>query len=192
MIIDDRVHFIHIPRTGGRFLRDSLLLNNYPITHIDFKKYFKEKEVPHLTYPEYEQYTYYKYTEKFCIVRDPLDRFISMISDTWMLNEKKIDKMFKDQNYFNEIIDQICLQNESNWFVPQINFINYKTKIWKFEDKLDEKFINWLADNFNIKITIKANKLQWVNSNTNKITLNNKQIGYIKDYYYKDYKILNY
>jgi len=192
MIIDDRVHFIHIPRTGGRFLRDSLLLNNYPLNHIDFKKYFKEKEVPHLTYPEYEQYTYYKYTEKFCIVRDPLDRFISMISDTWMLNEKKIDKMFKDQNYFNEIIDQICLQNESNWFVPQINFINYKTKIWKFEDKLDEKFINWLADNFNIKITIKANKLQWVNSNTNKITLNNKQIGYIKDYYYKDYKILNY
>jgi len=192
MIIDDRVHFIHIPRTGGRFLRDSLLLNNYPITHIDFKKYFKEKEVPHLTYPEYEQHTYYKYTEKFCIVRDPLDRFISMISDTWILNEKKIDKMFKDQNYFNEIIDQICLQNESNWFVPQINFINYKTKIWKFEDKLDEKFINWLADNFNIKITIKANKLQWVNSNTNKITLNNKQIGYIKDYYYKDYKILNY
>jgi len=26
----------------------------------------------------------------------------------------------------------------------------------------------------------------------NKITLNNEQIGYIKDYYYKDYKILNY
>jgi hypothetical protein len=192
MIIDDRVHFVHIPRTGGRFLRDSLLLNNYTLTHIDFVKLFKGKEVPHLTYPEYEQYSYNRYPENFCIVRDPLDRFISMVSDTWMLNEKKIDKMFKDQTYFDEIINQISLQNESNWFVPQINFINYKTKIWRFEDKLDEKFIKWLADNFNIKIIIKADKQQSVNSYTNKINLNNKQIGYIKDYYYKDYKILNY
>lgn len=192
MIIDDRVHFVHIPRTGGRFLRDSLALNNYTLSHIDFKIFFKEKEVPHLTYPEHEQYTYHRYSEKFCIVRDPLDRFISMISDTWMLDEKKIDKMFKDQTYFNEVLDQVSLQNESNWFVPQINFINHKTKIWRFEDKLNKKFIDWLADNFNIKITIKANKLQWANCNTNKITLNNKQIGYIKDYYYKDYKILNY
>jgi hypothetical protein len=192
MVIDNRINFIHIPRTGGRFLHESLSLNNYHLTHIDFNKSFKEKEVPHLTYPEYEQHTYYRYPEKFCIVRDPVDRFISMISDTWMVDEKKIDKMFKDQTYFNEVIDHISLHNVGNWFVPQINFINHKTKIWRFEDKLDSKFINWLTDNFNIKIIIKADKVKWINSNTNKITLNDKQVGYIKDYYYKDYKILNY
>ena len=38
MIIDDRVHFVHIPRTGGRFLRDSLALNNKQIGYVkDYK-----------------------------------------------------------------------------------------------------------------------------------------------------------
>ena len=54
------------------------------------------------------------------------------------------------------------------------------------------RIIPYLNLNYNIKIIIKADKVKWINSNTNKITLNDKQVGYIKDYYYKDYKILNY
>ena len=48
--------------------------------------------------------------------------------------------------------------------------------------------------NFNIKITKFNDKhhAKVGESNRNDVILNSKQIGYIKDYYYKDYKILNY
>jgi hypothetical protein len=121
-----------------------------------------------------------------------VDRFLSMIKDTWMLNEEQLDKMFKDQSYFDQTVNDICVNSNSNWFVPQNNFIDYKTKIWRFEDKFNVEFTNWLSYNFNLKLNKVADKLNFANSNLNKITLNNKQIGYIKDYYYKDYKILNY
>jgi len=192
MIINNKVYFIHIPRTAGGFLQDSLLLNNHEVKLFNFNITFKGKEVPHLTYPEYCQFINHRAFKKFCIVRDPVDRFLSMAKDTWILDEEQLDKMFKDQSYFDQVINDICLNKDSNWFVPQNNFIDYKTKVWRFEDKFNVEFTDWLLHNFNIKITNVADKTNYLNSNINKITLNNKQLGYIKDYYYKDYKILNY
>tara|TARA_A100001201_G_C4003253_1_gene175210 strand:+ start:68 stop:646 length:579 start_codon:yes stop_codon:yes gene_type:complete len=192
MIINNKIYFIHIPKTAGRFLHETLQLNNYNIKNYNFNITFRGKETPHLTYPEYCQYTNYRSLKKFCIVRDPVDRFLSMATDTWMLDNEKIENMFKSQNYFDETLNNICLNGLTNWFVPQHNFIDYKTKMWRFEDKFNVEFTNWLLYNFNIKITNVADKTNYINSNINKITLNNKQIGYIKDYYYKDYKILNY
>jgi len=199
MIIDNRVYFIHIPRTGGRFLYKSLILNNYNVQLNDFNITFKGKEVPHLTYPEYCQFTHYRPFKKFCIVRDPVDRFLSMIKDTWMLDEEQIDKMFKNQSNFDQMVNDICVNSNNNWFVPQNNFIDYKTKIWRFENKFNVEFTDWLSHNFDLKLNKLAvyykqdyNKSNFPNNKLNKITLNNKQIRYIKDYYYKDYKILNY
>jgi len=115
-----------------------------------------------------------------------------MAKVTWMLDEEKINKMFSSQSCFDETVSNLCLNGNTNWFVPQINFIDYDTKIWRFEDNFNSEFIDWLLYNFDIKITNLADKLNFVNSNTNNVTLNNEQIGYIKNYYYKDYKILNY
>ena len=192
MIINNQTYFIHIPRTAGRFLHESLELSNNKVQLFNFNVLFKGKEAPHLTYPEYCQFTHYRFFKKFCIVRDPVDRFISMAKGTWMLDEEKINKMFSSQSCFDEAVSNLCLNGNTNWFVPQINFIDYDTKIWRFEDNFNSEFIDWLLYNFDIKITNLADKLNFVNSNTNNVTLNNKQIGYIKNYYYKDYKILNY
>jgi len=192
MIINNKVYFIHIPRTAGRFVHKSLELSNHEVQLFNFNVIFKTKEAPHLTYPEYCQFTNHRSFEKFCIVRDPVDRFISMVKGSWVLDEEKINNMFSSQSYFDEAVSNLCLNTSTNWFVPQTNFIDYKTKIWRFEDNFNSEFIDWLLYNFNIKITNLASKLDFVDSNTNNVTLNNKQIEYIKNYYYKDYKILNY
>jgi len=192
MLINKNIYFVHIPRTGGRFIRETLKINNHDVQNTEFGVLYREKETPHLTYPEYHQYLNYLPIKKFCVVRDPVDRFISMVTCTWFFNEQKIEHMFQSQNYFNETLNNFCINHMSNFFVPQINFVDYETNIWRFEDSLGENFIKWLFENFNLKIDTLPKKLNYKNPNQNKINLNNRKIEYIKNYYYKDYKLFKY
>jgi hypothetical protein len=191
MIINQKINFIHVPRTGGRFIRDSLIKNNYNVELYFYNTFYKGKEIPHLTYPEYEQFLNYTPLKNFAIVREPVDRFISMIKHNVTFNQEKINKMFRTEEDFNQTINGEILISSSNWFVPQINFINYHTKIWKFEDGFGKKWIEWMMNNFEIKILEFPMKQQndYVVDN---FSLNKEKIQYIKNYYYKDYKLLNY
>ena len=84
----------------------------------------------------------------------------------------------------------LILNNPSNWFVPQVNFVDHNTKIWKFEDNFKDEFVEWMMYNFNIKINKFKNSDEGVE--INQISLNEEKIKYIKNYYYKDYKLFNY
>ena len=56
-------------------------------------------------------------------------------------------------------------------------------------------FFKWLLDNFNLKIIDKdyeSVKFKIKNIYMNNFVLNEKQKQYIKNYYYQDYKVLNY
>jgi len=190
MIINRKIYFAHIPRTAGRFIKNTLIKNNHDTRSYFYNTYYKEKEVPHLTYPEYEQFLNYMPLKNFAVIREPVDRFISMIKHNWTFNEEKINKMFKSQEDFNQTINGEILETPSNWFVPQINFINYDTKLWRFEDGFETKWIEWMINNFNIKINkFAAKEKDYAINNT---SLNKQKIQYIKNYYYKDYKLLNY
>ena len=194
MIIDKRVCYIHIPRTGGKYVRDTLILNNYLVEIHRYNFFHRGKELPHLTYPEYDEYLNFMSLQKFTVVRDPVDRFLSMCRETHNLNENKIKKILDNQEYFDEAISHFRLNNLGNWFIPQVNFLNYQTKIWKFEDGFGDEFKKWLKNNFNINVNIYPNKKELGNNNTpNYIeSLTDKQISFIKNYYYQDYKILEY
>tara|TARA_R110002126_G_scaffold115332_2_gene254011 strand:+ start:183 stop:761 length:579 start_codon:yes stop_codon:yes gene_type:complete len=192
MIINKDIYFIHIPRTGGRFLRETFKTNNCNLQNTNFNFLYRGKEAPHLTYPEYHQYLNYLPIKKFCVVRDPFDRFLSMIKSTWIFNEQKIEQIFQNQSYFNETLNNFCLNDQSNFFVPQINFIDYDTKIWKFENGFNLDFIKWIKENFNLELNTLAEKTNYINPNLNELYLNDRQINYVKNFYYKDYKLLDY
>ena len=71
-----------------------------------------------------------------------------------------------------------------------ILFLNKHIKIYRFENTLGPKFNQWIEDNFNLKI-----KKEFHNNyeySENLVHLTEKQKGYIKNYYYKDYKFLEY
>ena len=81
--------------------------------------------------------------------------------------------------------------------MPQVHFLDYKTKIWRYEDKLFSSFYKWLYKNFNIEIKdIQYKSKEYMESIKtpidNKVDLSNKQKSFIKNYYYQDYKLLNY
>src|SRR5210317_378071 len=192
VIINKQIQFIHIPRTGGRYLNYVLTQNNHYYIHDDYSRKFKGIEIPHLSYPENLNFHYHSFSKRFTIVRNPVDRFISMLRDFNPINEEKIDSIFKNQDSFYEFVNNARVVNLSNWFLPQINFIDHKTKLWKFEDKLENNFFKWLLDNFNLKIIDKdyeSVKFKIKSIHMNKFVLNEKQKQYIKNYYYQDYKI---
>jgi len=195
VIINKQIQFVHIPRTGGRYVSHVINENNHYCTHRSFLNIFKNREVPHLSYPDNTYFYYFTPFKKFSIIRDPLNRFISGLKNFNKINEDKIDSIFKNQESFDEFVNLCRMEDCSNFALPQINFIDHKTKLWRFEDKLENDFYKWLLDNFNLKIINKDyESIEFKNKNIhmNNFDLNEKQKQYIKNYYYQDYKILNY
>lgn len=196
MLINKNIYYVHIPRTGGRYI-SKIISDNYLCEYYNFDegRLFKDKEVPHLTYPEYEKFLNCIPLKKFTVVRDPISRFISSLANSKF--ENQIETILKNQESFDKFISYSITdkQNIGNWFVPQINFIDYKTKIWKFENGLKNNFFKWLQNNFDLLIQNKTASTEFFINKIDykfKVDLTNKQKQYIKNYYYQDYKVLDY
>ena len=194
MIINKQIQFVHIPRTGGRYVNYVINQNNHYTVYEEYNLY-KDKEIPHLSYPNNSYFYNFTPFKKFAVVRNPVDRFISAITGFNKINEEKIESIFKNQESFDQFVNISRIMDASNFFLPQVNFIDHKTKLWRFEDKLESNFYNWLLNNFNLKIIDKdygSVKFKVKTIFMNKFYLNEKQKQYIKNYYYQDYKILDY
>ena len=115
----------------------------------------------------------------FTIVRNPVDKFLSSsheikaICKLNNINPKKLE--LENYNRFVEMMEKSLFQcyyedyNSnyleiklpyfvlgfrnivSNWFEPQINFVDDKTKIWKYEDGLNDEFESWVIEEVGIK-----------------------------------------
>ena len=113
---------------------------------------------------------------KFTIVRNPIDKFISASNNIKLLckinniNPKKLelenyDKFFETMeerpfhyNYINEktntAFPYIALglrDSFQNFFEPQINFIDDRINIWKFEEGFNDEFESWVIEEVGIK-----------------------------------------
>ena len=128
MLINKNIYFVHIPRTGGRYVHRLLAENGHQVS--------------------------------------------------------------VNQESFNDYINNMIFNDYSNWYSPQINFLNKDLKIYRFEDSLGPTFNKWLEDNLNLKI-----KKEFHNNydySENLVSLTEKQKELVKNYYYKDYKFLEY
>ena len=189
MLINRKVFHIHIPRTGGRFVKELFLLNNYLVEHFEFDKTFNFKDVGHLTFPDHDIYFGHMICKKFAIVRDPVDRFLSAIKSDSKLNQETIDYIFTNEQNFKNFVSTTIFNDSCNWYTPQINFLDFETKIYKYENGLDNNFSKWLLDNFEFDIIMK----DYVHTDRKRnIELNEKQKNFVKNYYFKDYKLLDY
>jgi hypothetical protein len=192
------LYFVHIPRTGGRYLKELFINNKYIISHDFFSDYFYGKEVPHLQYPFYGKFTNYGKINQFTIVRDPIDRFVSMFCANLIIHNITLNKKILTNKslLFKFLEDNINKINfKSNWFLPQHHFINCNCKIWKLEEGLDNKFYEWMKFNFKIILKIKnINKNMYLQKYDfyKKIKLNKKTKEFIKEFYKYDYKLLDY
>ena len=151
-----KVLFAHIPRTAGRYVDANLLWrNNFTWDEIDLDTgngvmtVLHGEEIAHWHKDLYEEHLNVKDIPNFSIVRNPVDRFISGSIYLKRLYGNDSQEQFEDPHLFFSMIANIPLVDPSfsaNWFRSQVDFMNDKTKIWKYEDGMGENFVNWLGD----------------------------------------------
>ena len=126
-----KVFFTHIPRTGGRFILYNLKKNGY-LNYGSFADYdwVWGQECCHWTRPTYESLFKEDLKETmphFGIVRDPLERYLSM---------KSYEIYPDDWSFFRVPAAQ--------WYRPMVDYVRDDTQIWKFEDGFGDEFQEWM------------------------------------------------
>lgn len=203
------IFHVHIPRTGGRYIRDTFIMNNFKIKYHKFSDHIEyisgdiehKKEIPHLEYPFYNLLPGVLGTLKFTIVRNPYDRFISLINCGYDIKKEELNDFYNYLNsksnfdkFINDSFDKKSNYYYSNHFLPQTKYINPFVKIYKYENGLNEYFADWMKKNFNIKLnSYKINKNKYterINYDVNILPKNLK--SYIAEYYFDDFLVFNY
>ena len=126
-----KVFFTHIPRTGGRFILYNLKKNGY-LNYGTFTDYdwVWGQECCHWTRTTYESLFKEDLKETmphFGIVRDPLERYLSM---------KSYEIYPDDWSFFRVPAAQ--------WYRPMVDYVRDDTQIWKFEDGFGDEFQEWM------------------------------------------------
>lgn len=156
MIIDDRIYFIHIPRTGGRYLKE-LLSNNF---NTKYKTTFTikniEKLIPsHWHYPLYlkRQKEMKKDSKFFAVIRDPFEKIISQLKIEIRRNNNLLNMLNNRDYFFNYVEKHRNIDSfHNNWYRPQIDFLSQETFLWHFSLGFGNEFFSWFEKNFKLKI----------------------------------------
>lgn len=182
---DNKTFFFCIPKNASTFMTGVLLQNNW----------------------EYANISYFTGTEVICLVRDPLDRWISGISTyccLHLLNQNYGSDMFVEN--YNTLVERLIFDNIvfDDHTTPQIEFINTipvdKNIVYFLAEK--KSLIKKLSDY--LGYTLNYN-LHEINENSTENNYDQKRISdllslklnsYYKDKiarrYHRDYQLLEY
>ena len=192
---EKELYFIHIPRTAGRHIIKLFLVNGWNLNKNEEK--IRGVNSHHLHYPLYDYYLNVKNLPKFCVVRNPYDKFISSISQVLHNNEINIDFILSSkENLFDYLtFEKEITSYETNWFLEQYKFLSPITKVWKYEYGFGENFLQWISEKFNINLSIKCEEYTYDRLTTDfydKLKCKDEVKGWIREYYSKDYQLFNY
>ncbi len=194
------IFHIHIPRTGGRYIRTIFTENYFDFYFADFSKTYNGVEIPHLHYPLYNNLEKVEESPHFAIVRDPFEKFKSVIQLTIKKNSypKEIYEYIKNKDWLLKFLDySVNVESyRTNFFRPQSDFISPKTKIYKFENGFGPELPKWINNNFDLNIDEKIYEKNY-DQTIIELTPNEKEIDpcvkdTIKEYYAEDYEKFNY
>lgn len=186
----NRVIYIHIPRTGGRYV--TAYFKNHHITESNYDTFINDHfEQAHAKIDYYKDYNY----KNFTIVRNPFDRFISSLKRCLPYCNLSLD-IFENVKDYDTFLRYLNIMKNTKtlgqFFEKQLDFINNDTYIWKLEQGLDDNFLDWLNKNFNLNTSIKYPKYEAQSNDFNKVKVSNETKDYIKKYYEEDYKRFKY
>tara|TARA_Y100000748_G_scaffold164340_1_gene137479 strand:- start:3 stop:644 length:642 start_codon:yes stop_codon:yes gene_type:complete len=194
---EKKVFFAHIPRTAGRYVEANFLWRNdftWDELPLDTGKGVMTDlygaEIAHWHKDIYEEHLNVKDIPNFSIVRNPIDRFISGSVYLKRLYGNDSQELFEDPNLFFSMIANIEAMDPSfsaNWFMPQVEFMTDRTKIWKFEDSMGDNFVEWLGNLIGVKLKFDEDiEYPKANDEGNKLDKTPKLIDNVKQLYRKD------
>ena len=193
----NKVFFAHIPRTAGRYVEANFLWRNdftwdeLPLdTGNGVMTTLHGAEIAHWHKDIYEEHLNVKDIPNFSIIRNPIDRFISGSVYLKRLYGNDSQELFEDPNLFFSMIANIEAMDPSfsaNWFMPQVEFMTDRTKIWKFEDSMGDNFVEWLGNLIGVKLKFDEDiEYPKANDEGNKLDKTPKLIDNVKQLYRKD------
>jgi hypothetical protein len=197
---DKKIFHVHIPRTGGRYIKEVLSNNGYNRFHDDYDQSIYGISIMHLHYPLYEMLEDVSTSQHLAIVRNPFERFASaahcMINEWYLEMEDDVYSALETEDGLNQFIEYhaITKRYNSNWLRPQYEFISEKTIVYKYENGLSKPFIEWFNGQFNDNIEHKEYSYYGdpAELKPNKVKENKKIESNVMKYYSKDYEILDY
>ena len=149
-----RFHFIHIPRTAGRFVESVIEDNNFKLEN-DLSNEIEGIERLHLHRDLYEKYLDIKGITNIAIIRNPIDRFFSCSIFLKRMYGNDIQEAMEDPIMFSMMLKNFPLTQAVNWFRPLSDFITEDTYIWKFENGFKDEFEEWISDVLNFPFTVR-------------------------------------
>jgi len=189
------IFFSHIPKTGGSSLKTHLKTN--------LNKDVKFLDSNHELLNKFKQYENNPDNFIFTIVRNPLDRYVSMLNYMWTWKDMKKWLYFHFGNSLtiNQINDfnlDIILKypietynhKHCHHFGKQIIWVNFlkHNKIYKYENGLDKIIID-INEKYNLSILTNIPKINVSNKKFKVEDLTQEQINKLKEVYKEDFKL---
>ena len=183
---EQRFHFIHIPRTAGRFVEAVIEDNNFKLEG-NFPNVIEGVELIHLHRDLYEKYFDLKGIPNITIIRNPIDRFFSCSIFLKRMYGNDIQETMEDPMMFSMMLKNFPLTQAVNWFRPLSDFIMEDTYIWKFENGFKDEFEEWISDVLNFPFTVRDVPYKKLSTDeTNKLNKSDRLIENIKQFWRED------
>ena len=183
---EKRFHFIHIPRTAGRFVESVIEDNNFKLEN-DLSDEIEGVERLHLHRDLYEKYLDIKGITNIAIIRNPIDRFFSCSIFLKRMYGNDIQEAMEDPIMFSMMLKNFPLTQAVNWFRPLSDFITEDTYIWKFENGFKDEFEEWISDVLNFPFTVRDVPYEKLSTDeTNKLNKSDRLIENIKQFWRED------
>ena len=183
---EKRFHFIHIPRTAGRFVESVIEDNNFKLEN-DLSNEIEGVERLHLHRDLYEKYLDIKGITNIAIIRNPIDRFFSCSIFLKRMYGNDIQEAMEDPIMFSMMLKNFPLTQAVNWFRPLSDFITEDTYIWKFENGFKDEFEEWISDVLNFPFTVRDVPYKKLSTDeTNKLNKSDRLIENIKQFWRED------
>lgn len=181
-----RFHFIHIPRTAGRFVESVIEDNNFELEN-DLPNEIEGVERLHLHRDLYEKYLNIKGITNITIIRNPIDRFFSCSIFLKRMYGDDIQEAMEDPIMFSMMLKNFPLTQAVNWFRPLSDFITEDTYIWKFENGFKNEFEEWISDVLNFPFNVRDVPYKKLSTDeTNKLNKSDRLIQNIKQFWRED------
>ena len=156
-----RFLFVHIPRTGGRFIEVNLEKNGWEVEPIDYygiphyqHSFIDDCEIAHFHRDLYEKHCDIEGIEQIGVIRNPIDKFFSASTYLITVHGRQVQERLEDYDEMVSIIKNFPQSETLSWWKPQVDFLSEKTHIWKFEKGLGTDFGDWVSEKLGVPFEI--------------------------------------
>jgi hypothetical protein len=193
---DKKIGYFHTPKCGSRtivswavLIKEPELIEKQPTWFEESRRYVEYREIQKKLNPV----SYKDFSIKFCVVRDPVDRFISMYTNRVLFHQtiKNFDCSIGVGEFiecFDDMIDTINFEGIKRHSLPLTHYLGTDATFYTHIFNINEldKLKILIEETYDVKL---PNLHLQKSGNIQKPILTQEQTNWVKNKYKKDYEI---